>query len=101
MLKEQSGQDIDPLEVKKEFQKKQEHINQLIKRVFPKIKRWTKLTTVLAVPLAIASIATGSTSMAIASASVGGATYATEALISYYEQKNSWVGFINDRIKDI
>lgn len=90
------GEPVIPEEIKMEFEKKQYRINKNIKKVFPAIKRWTNLTTVVATPLSIYSAVTGNMPATAVSAGLLGASKATEEYIKYYENKNNWVGFINN-----
>lgn len=67
---------------------------------FPKIKRWTKTTMVLATPLTIASAISGNIPMTVGSAVVTGIAQATENILEIYKNKNNWVGFVNDMKND-
>ena len=94
-----SPKDID--DIIKAFQERQNTINRNIKKCFPKIERWTNMTTVLATPVTIASaIATGNTPLTIGSAVATGLAMATEKYLNYYKSKNNWVGFVNS-MKDM
>ncbi|MBU3101700.1 MULTISPECIES: hypothetical protein [Clostridium] len=94
-IKKKFGTDIDPLEVKREFYEKQKKINKLIKKVFPKMKRWTNLTTVLATPASLYSVSVANKPMAIISTGALGLSTMADQYLKYYENKNNWVGFIN------
>ena len=83
-------------DLKREFKEKQRRINKTINSVFPKIKRWTNITSVIATPLAISSAIAGNTNLSIASAIAAGTSTMANELMKYYESKNNWVGFIND-----
>ena len=71
-------------------------INRNINKRFPKIERWTKMTTVLATPITIASAISGNLPLTVGSAVAGGVAQATEKLLEIYKNKNNWVGFVND-----
>lgn len=90
------GEPVIPEEIKMEFATKQYKINKNIKKVFPAIKRWTNLTTVVATPLSIYSAVTGNMPATAVSTSLLGISKATEEYMKYYENKNNWVGFINN-----
>ena len=98
-LKEKSNDSYDVEEIKKEFIEKQKKINRNIKRVFPKIKRWTNLATVISTPATIYSAANSNMTATILSASIGGVSKAIEEGLKYYENKNNWVSFINKEYK--
>ena len=89
-----SQKDVD--DVIKEFKERQDKVNRNLNKRFPKIERWTKMTTVLATPITIASAITGDLPLTIGSAVAVGAAQATETLLEVYKNKNNWVGFVND-----
>lgn len=90
------GEQVIPEEIKMEFEKEQYKINKNIKKIFPAIKRWTNITTVVATPLSILSAVTGNMPATVASSGLLGISKATEEYMKYYENKNNWVGFINN-----
>lgn len=89
-----SQKDID--DIKKEFRSTQDKINKNINRRFPKIERWTRMTTVLATPITIASAITGNIPITIGGTIATGLAQAAENLMEVYKSKNNWVGFVND-----
>lgn len=91
------GKELDPEEVKRDFCDRQKKINRKINKIFPKIRRWTNLTTVIATPLSIYGAAAGNPVTAIAGGAALGAARATEEIMKYYESKNNWIGFINNQ----
>lgn len=93
-----SQKDID--DIIKEFKGKQDKINRNINKRFPKIKRWTKMTMVLATPITIASAISGNIPLTVGGAVATGVAQATENLLEVYKNKNNWVGFINDMKND-
>lgn len=88
-----SQKDID--DIIKKFKERQEIINKNINKRFPQIQRWTKMTTVLATPITIASAITGNVPLTIGGAVATGVAQATENLMEIYKSKNNWVGFVN------
>lgn len=80
---------------KKMLEDSQTLLNRNINKRFPKIQRWTKMTTVLATPITIASAITGNIPLTIGGAVATGIAQATENLLEVYKSKNNWVGFIN------
>ncbi len=93
-----SQSDID--DIVKEFKERQDKVNRNINKRFPQIKRWTKMTTVLATPITIASAITGNIPLTIGSAVATGVAQAAENLLDIYKSRNNWVGFVNDMRKD-
>jgi hypothetical protein len=90
--------DVD--DIVKQFKERQSKINQNINKRFPKIERWTKMTTVIATPVTIASAITGNIPLTVGSAVSAGLAQAIENLMEVYKSKNNWVGFINS-MKDL
>lgn len=75
-------------------------LNRNINKRFPKIERWTKMTTVLATPITIASAISGNIPLTIGGAVATGVAQATDNLLEIYKSKNNWVGFVNDMKND-
>lgn len=84
-------------DIKKEFNEKQNKINKNIKKIFPKIRRWTNLATILSTPATIYSAVNANLQATIVSASIGGVSKAIDEGLKYYENKNNWVSFINKK----
>ena len=100
MLKNDISNHKDIDDIVKEFRGRQEKINRNINKRFPKIERWTKMTTVLATPITIASAISANVPLTIGGAVVAGVAQATENLLEIYKSKNNWVGFVNDMKND-
>ncbi len=96
-LKKNLNNNCDIEEIKKEFIEKQNKINKNIKKVFPKIKRWTNLATILSTPATICSAINNNVPATIVSASIGGMSQVINEGLEYYENKNNWVSFINKK----
>lgn len=94
-----SQKDIN--DIIKEFKEKQDKVNRNINKRFPKIERWTKMTTVLATPITIASAITGNMPLTIGGAVATSVAQATENFLEVYKSKNNWVGFVNNMKKNI
>lgn len=86
----------DIKDVVNQFKERQDKINKNINKRFPKIERWTKMTTVVATPITIASAISGNIPLTIGSAVATGVAEMTEQLMEVYRSKNNWVGFVND-----
>lgn len=82
-------------DIKKEFNEKQNKINKNIKKVFPKIRRWSNLATILSTPTTIYSAVNSNLQATIVSAGIGGLSKIIDEGLKYYENKNNWVSFIN------
>lgn len=86
----------DIKDVVNQFKERQDKINKNINKRFSKIERWTKMTTVVATPITIASAISGNIPLTIGSAVATGVAEMTEQLMEVYRSKNNWVGFVND-----
>jgi len=63
---------LDYKEIVKEFHEKERQLCRQAKLVFPKVKRFANIATVVSLPFAIAGLAAGSTLLTVAGASVAG-----------------------------
>jgi hypothetical protein len=71
-------------------------INRRVKSVFPKIKRWSNLTTFVSIPVALSGLITGNPFLTIPGGMVTGIAKGTEELLKYYENKYNWINFLNN-----
>ena len=99
-VKNELSSEADIKDIVRQFKERQDRINKNINKRFPKIERWTKMTTVVATPITIASAISGNIPLTIGSAVVTGVAEMTEHLLEIYKSKNNWVGFVNNT-KDI
>lgn len=86
---------INPLEFSNEFSTEKSKINRKVKHVFPKIKRWTNLTTFVSIPVALGGLVTGNPFLAISGGMITGIAKGSEELLKYYENKYNWINYIN------
>lgn len=86
---------INPLEFSNEFSSEKNKINKRVKSVFPKIKRWTHLTTFVSIPVALGGLVTGNPFLAISGGIITGIAKGSEELIKYYESKYNWINYLN------
>ncbi len=95
-LKYSTSNRLDIPDIKREYEDKQKRINTRIKKLFPKIKRWSNITTAIATPATIYSACTGNLVAAGFAASFLGISEISKQYMEHYENKNAWVGFINN-----
>ena len=95
-VKNELSSEADIKDIVQQFKEKQDKINKNINKRFPKIERWTKMTTVVATPITIASAISGNIPLTVGSAVATGVAEVTEKLMEIYKSKNNWVGFVND-----
>jgi len=85
-------------DVIEEFNNRQQKITKRMKLIFPKIRRWTSITTILSIPVTVAGIATSNLLIAAAGAGVGGTSKLIDEGLNYLTSKYSWVGFLNKNV---
>lgn len=82
-------------DVLNDFNEKKKQINKNIKSVFPKVRRWSNLTTFVSIPIALAGLITGKPELTIPGASVAALGKGAEEMLNYMESKFKWINFIN------
>jgi hypothetical protein len=90
---------IDPNDIRQDFQDKQNKLRQRIQLVFPKVRRWVNITTILSIPVVLAGIATSSPLFTIAGGSLAGLSQATKQVVEFLSNKYSWIGFTSKDTK--
>lgn len=89
--------DFSPEEIKREFENVQIKINKKLKQTFPKIQRWTNLTTIASTAVAVGVAAAGDIPLGgVVAAAIAGTHKVADEYMKYYTNKNKWVGFINE-----
>lgn len=86
---------INPNEFAQEFSIEKTKINRKLKHVFPKVKRWTNLTTFVSIPVALGGLVTGNPFLAISGGMITGVAKGSEELIKYFENKYNWINYLN------
>lgn len=94
--KEEIDSDYLSREVIREFNDKKKSLNKKIKSVFPKVKRWSNLTTFISIPITLAGVITGNPELIIPGASTASLGKGTEEMIKYFESKYKWINFLNN-----
>lgn len=77
-----------------EYKSKASKINKLLKKHFPKIEKWSNISTLITLPICIAGIATGNPIVSGISGIAATGISSTKALLELLKTKYSWVGFI-------
>jgi hypothetical protein len=85
---------LDPAEVAGEFEAKRRRLSRRMHSVFPKVKRWSAVTAVVSLPLAILGMATEPSLVTLGGAFVVGAAEATRKYVDFLESKYNWIGFL-------
>ena len=87
-------ENIDPHEVAKEFREQQSKLTKRTRSIFPKVKRWANVTTIVSVPLAIAGLSSGASLVTLAAATAAGLGLLGKQYVEFLESKYRWVGFL-------
>ena len=95
VIKYSSPDEIDPVEVAKELEIRAIRLNRLIKKVFPKVNRWSNMLTCVSIPLAIAGLSYKNSLLTATGAALASSSRAISELIKVMESQRKWVGFIN------
>lgn len=90
---------IDAHEIRNEFLDTQKKLRRRIKLLFPKIKRWSNITTLVSIPVALTGAATGLPLLYITAGSIAGLAQAAKQTTEYLSSKYSWTGFISKDVE--
>jgi hypothetical protein len=85
---------IDPEEILQEFQSVEMKYRRRIKKVFPKIKRWANIGTMVSASIAFLGLAVNQPLVTIPGGVLITASVLSKELIDYLTSKMSWVSFI-------
>lgn len=85
---------INPDQVAKEFRAEQSKLAKRTHLVFPKVKRWANVTTIVSVPLAITGLSSGASLLTVAGAAAAGLAEVGKQYMEFLESKYRWVGFL-------
>lgn len=90
-----AGGIIDHNIIRQDFQDTQNKLRRRMNLTFPKVKRWSNITTVLSIPVALAGVATSVPLITVAGLSLSGLAQASKQVVEFLSNKYSWIGFIN------
>ena len=96
--RDKSGGIIDHEVILHDLKEEERKLRHRMKSIFPKIQRWSNITTLLSIPIALGGVASGSPLFMLGGASLVGMSRGTEKVIELLSSKYSWIGFLN---KDI
>lgn len=102
MIKEQykTKDLIDPNDVITNFNDKKKKIRKNIYTVFPKVKRWANIATMISIPISVFGVATGNAIMTIAGFSLAGFSRFTKEQIHLLENKYRWITFLPSLVEN-
>ncbi len=80
-------------DIVREFNKERNEIRKNIHLLFPKVRRWANVTTMLSVPVAIAGAFSGIPAITATAGTIAGASLVTKEAIDMFSSKHRWVSF--------
>ena len=89
----------DPSELVAAFVQQEAKIQKRVNGLFPKVERWTNLASVVAIPIALGGVTSGSTVLATAAGAVAGLAEISKKYLEISKNRYRWVGFRNDPVK--
>ncbi len=90
---DRAHENTDPSEIESEFSNIQKRLRKQIRRVFPNVSRWSKIVTILSIPVIVAGVSTANPMIGGAGATVAGIAQVLDKYIEIFESKNRWVYF--------
>ncbi|BAL24894.1 hypothetical protein [Azoarcus sp. KH32C] len=91
---------VDPTELIAEFEQRESKLQRRINGVFPKIERWTNLASVVAIPVALGGVTSGSTLLASSAGAIAGLAEVSKKYMEITKNRYRWLGFRNKAVKD-
>lgn len=97
--REEGGGILNPNDVIGEFRNEQNKIRKRIKLVFPRVKRWSNITTMLSIPVVVAGVVTTNPLITVSGIGLGGLAKFAKELVDLLSNKYSWIGFVSKDAK--
>jgi len=86
---------VDPADIVSDFRGVEKKMSRRLHSLFPKVRRWTNMTTILSIPVVVAGVATGTPFLTVGGAALAGLARAAKESVDRLASKYSWVSFIN------
>lgn len=90
-----SGGVIDPADILHDFRSVEDKLRRRVKLMFPKVRRWANITTMLSIPVAVAGHASGAPLITGTGAGLAGLSILAKELVELLSSKYSWIGFVS------
>lgn len=84
---------VDPDEIAARFHDEETKLRRRVLSIFPKVKRWANVATIISIPIAVAGLATDASLVTIGGAIAGGFAQLGKEYVEFLESKYRWVGF--------
>ncbi|MBD3339124.1 MAG: hypothetical protein GF353_08440 [Candidatus Lokiarchaeota archaeon] len=89
---------IDPDEIINAIGEKGRNANKQMRKIFPKIKRWSNIATMISIPLAVFGSAVSNPLITITGASLAGFSKISTEAVKLLENKYKWISFLPKEI---
>lgn len=89
---------MNPMDMVSDFQKTENRLKRRIKHIFPKVRRWANITTILSIPVALVGVATSDPLTTIIGAGLAGTSQLTKEMVELLTSKYNWVGFLSKEV---
>lgn len=92
-IAKEAGDNPDPVEISKQFEDTRNRLQKRLRAVFPRVERWSHLTTMLSIPVIVAGVTTGAPIAIGMGAGMAGIPQVIKEYVDYARSKARWVGF--------
>lgn len=93
--RKKAGGIVDPAEIIHDLRGEETKLRRRVRSVFPRVRRWANITTVVSIPLALAGVATSSPVLTLSAAGAAGASQVVKELVELLSSRYSWIGFVS------
>lgn len=90
----QNGRIEDLQSIQREFETIQNELRVRTRKVFPKVKRWSNISTMVSIPFAVSGLCSGVSPLTIAGATLAGLSQIFKQYLEFKESQYQWIGFI-------
>jgi hypothetical protein len=82
-------------DIRKDFEKTEAKLRKRIQLIYPKVKRWANLTTIISAGALAGGIITNNPALTVVGGVTGGLSKVSSEWIKYQTSKHNWIGFKN------
>ena len=90
-----SGGVIDPADILGDVRSREAKLRRRVRLVFPKVRRWANITTMLSIPVAVAGVASGESLITVTGVGLAGLGELAKKFVDLFSSKYSWTGFVS------
>jgi len=89
-----ASEKLDAAEIANEFDAQKTALARRTRSVFPKVKRWSNVVTLVSIPLMIAGLATDASLLTLGGTGSAGVAQLGKQYVEFLQSKYRWVGFL-------